>query len=396
MPLTPTPHIAVLDAPVPPDVSDEFLAKLHYVSEALERFAFVDDKRDRVRFELRPGGSPEEIATRMRSVAAKMSAQWRAFESRVLVDRLDRPTSFAGDPHGALAEAGELVRFGPGRYALGPRIVHLMRAVEAFVHWTGREFGAPRTQFPALIGGDVLDRCAYLRSFPHSLSLVSHLREDLAAIQGFATTTHWEGDRLVYERDHLAASSCLLPPSICFHWYAALAGRRFDQGIASEATGKCFRWESGNIAGLERLYDFTMQEIMFMGHREAVLAKRQRSIEVFSAALDELGLAYEIRSATDPFFVDEYAQQVTFQKAFELKFEVRALLPYKKQTFAVASFNYHQDFFGRAFDIRSTDGTPLHSSCTGFGLERAALMVLAQFGLDPAGWPAPLAEGFGS
>jgi seryl-tRNA synthetase len=321
-----TPHMAVLDTPVPSEISDDFLAKLHYVSEALERFAFTDERRDRVRFELRPGGSADDVATGIRSVAAKMSVQ-RRIDSRVLVDRLDRRLRYAGDPHANLEAAGELVRFGPGRYALGPRVVHLVRAFEAFVHRAGREFGAPRVQFPALIGGDVLDRCGYLKSFPHAVSLVSHLREDLAAIQGFAATTRWEGDRLAYERDHLAGASCVLSPSVCFHWYAALAGQRHGQAIAREAIGKCFRWEAGNTTGLERLYDFTMQEIMFMGSGEAVLARRQRSIDAFSTALDALGVAYEIRSASDPLFVDEYAPQVTFQKAFELKFEVRALLP---------------------------------------------------------------------
>ena len=122
------------------------------------------------------------------------------------------------DPHEALAAAGEIVPFGPGRYALGPRITHLMRAFEAFVHRTGRIHGAPRIQFPSLIGGDTLDRCGYLRSFPHSVSLVSHLREDLDAIQRFAETTRWGGAQLGYEAATLAPASCLLSPSVCFHW----------------------------------------------------------------------------------------------------------------------------------------------------------------------------------
>ena len=262
------------------------------------------------------------------------------------------------------------------------------------MHRTGRIHGAPRIQFPSLIGGDTLDRCGYLRSFPHSVSLVSHLREDLDAIQRFAETTRWGGAHLGYEEATLAPASCLLSPSVCFHWYASMAGQRRPQLTTTEAVGKCFRWESGNITGLERLYDFTMQEIIFVGTGDAVLAERRRSIEAFSAALDTLGVAYEIRSANDPFFVNDFANQATFQHAFELKFEVRALLPYKNKTFAVGSFNYHMDHFGRAFDIRGDDGLPLHTGCTGFGLERAALMILAQFGLDPKDWPPQLAEGF--
>jgi seryl-tRNA synthetase len=395
MPPGSLPHVAVLEAPVPPETADDFLAKLHYVSESLERFAFADERRSRVAFAVR-GGSPDEVASRIRSVAAKMSAQRRPIASHVLLDRLNVTPPHSGDPHEALMAAGELVRFGPGRYALGPRIVHLMRAFEAFVHRTGRIHRAPRVQFPSLIGGDVLDRCGYLKSFPHSVSLVSHLREDLEGIQTFAETTRWEGDRLAYDAAHLAPSSCILSPSVCFHWYASMAGQKHAQLVTAEAIGKCFRWESGNVAGLERLYDFTMQEIIYVGTGESVLAERRRSIDVFAAALDALGVAYEIRSANDPFFINDFATQALFQHAFELKFEVRALLPYKKKTFAIGSFNYHMDFFGRTFGLRAADDSPLHSGCTAFGLERAALMILAQFGLDPAGWPAPLAEGFGA
>jgi seryl-tRNA synthetase len=288
--------------------------------------------------------------------------------------------------------AGEIFRFGSGRYGFGPRTTRLMQAFQRLVDDRARGIRATPYVFPTVIGGDLLERCSYIKSFAQSVSLVSHLREDLHGIQDFAATTRWEGEHLHYDASRLAPASCLLSPSVCFHWYAVNAGMRHAQLQTSTATGKCFRWESGNLSGLERLYDFTMQEIIFLGRAQEVLAKRQEAIVAATAFFDALGVAYEIRSATDPFFIDTYATQTTFQKAFDLKFEVRALLPYKNATFAVGSFNYHQDVFGRAFDIRDTEDQFLHSGCEAYGLERIALMVFAQFGLDPAGWPKSLAE----
>ena len=108
--------------------------------------------------------------------------------------------------------------------------------------------------------------------------------------------------------------------------------------------------------------------------------------------LDKWGLAYEIKTATDPFFIEDYAAMTAFQLAFELKFEILAPLPYRHKDLAIGSFNYHQDFFGRSFSISCSDGEPIQTSCVGFGLERVALAFLAQYGLDAAKWPAAIAN----
>ena len=138
-----------------------------------------------------------------------------------------------------------------------------------------------------------------------------------------------------------------------------------------------------------------MQEIIFVGTGDAVLAERRRSIEVFSAALDELGVAYEIRSATDPFFVNDFANQATFQHAFELKFEVRALPALQEEDLRGRVVQLPPGFLrARVRHPPATMDSRCTTGCTGFGLGRAALMILAQFGLDPKDWPPQLLEGF--
>jgi seryl-tRNA synthetase len=107
---------------------------------------------------------------------------------------------------------------------------------------------------------------------------------------------------------------------------------------------------------------------------------------------ERIGLAYRVESANDPFFIGEFRKQVAFQSAFQLKFEIRARLPYKDSTLAVGSYNYHQDFFGRHLAISLPDGSPAHTGCVAFGLERVAFAFLAQYGFDPANWPAEIKE----
>ena len=65
----------------------------------------------------------------------------------------------------------------------------------------------------------MLDRCRYLTNFPASLTLVSHLREDLGTLQEFARTVAWDGRALRYPGTAAAPADTLLSPSVCFHWY---------------------------------------------------------------------------------------------------------------------------------------------------------------------------------
>ena len=78
-----------------------------------------------------------------------------------------------------------------------------------------------------------------------------------------------------------------------------------------------------------------MREVIFVGSKDFVLenreAARQRMISVF----EEIGLAYRVESANDPFFIGEFRKQAVFQSAFQLKFEIRASLPFKGSTLAV-------------------------------------------------------------
>jgi len=135
------------------------------------------------------------------------------------------------------------------------------------------------------------------------------------------------------------------------------------------------------------MWNFTMREVIFVGPKEFVLDNRETARQRMAKVFEEIGLAYRVESANDPFFIGEFRKQVAFQSAFQLKYEIRARLPFKDSTLAVGSYNYHQDFFGRKLNITLPDGSPAHTGCVAFGLERMAYAFLAQFGLDPHYWP---------
>ena len=384
---------ANLKVTIPPELVDEFLTKLPYVSESLQDFELLPEQRNCVRFNLLPGYEldAQVIADRISEVAQKMCQAYRPSAPKVLVSS-EGAVTYRLDPHPFLEAQGDLFKYGSGRYGLGPKSLWLLEFFDRRLNQMARQFSAAPHQYPNMIGADTLDSCKYFQSFPHSLSLVSHLREDLEALKDFAKNARWDGSRLVCAPENLSDVQCLLAPAVCFHCYAWLRDSRLEEPRVITAVGKCFRYESSNLTALERLWDFTMREIIFLGPKDYVLSQRSKAIDEAVLILDEWGLAYDTRSATDPFFIEEYSAQVAFQSGFDLKYEIQALLPYKSKTFAVGSFNHHQDFFGRSFNIKTASGEPVHTGCAAFGLERLVLAFLAQHGPDQHNWPDAVAQ----
>lgn len=374
---------------VPAEIAGDVAAKLYYVSDRIVAPTLDPENRSAVTFELveETQEDLERISNSIRRLAAGMCASYRSVPVRVLERVGDGSFAYWDDPHPALLRSGELIEFGQGRFGFGHRMTRLIRRLDELCLDYASEHNAAHRQFPALIGADVMDTCRYLTSFPHSLCLVAHLREDLDGIEAFAREARWEGKRLSLPSESLDDVKVLLAPSVCFHCYAGLAGTRLDGALTVTAIGKCFRYESGNLSGLERLWDFTMREVIFVGDRDFVLRGRDTSVGTVVRLLERLGIQFTIETASDPFFIDGFATQSTFQKLFDLKYEIRAVLPYAGRTLAVGSFNYHQDFFGRAFGISTADDGAAHTGCVGFGLERLALALVAQHGVDPDGWP---------
>jgi seryl-tRNA synthetase len=146
------------------------------------------------------------------------------------------------------------------------------------------------------------------------------------------------------------------------------------------------------MTSLERLWNFTMWEVIFVGKAERVLDGIKQSVQMASELFQEIGLAFHVENANDPFFLEEFAIQSAYQQAYDLKHEFRAKLPFKGTTLAIGSRNYHQDFFGRRAEISLPDNKPVHTGCVGFGYERLAFAFVAQYGPDPSNWPAIVRE----
>ena len=382
---------------IPGHLVGEVQSKLAYVDEAIAGAA-IPTSGDRIVLHLHHTLDPvgqAELEEKVQRVITSMVKGAIRPKVQVLEDHLDRPAPYLSDPLPELIARGQISQEATGIFSLGPLLSRLINYFEGRFLSLADSFGAQPYRFPTLIPANYLERVGYFRAFPHSLTFVTHLREDLDTIDSFAQGAACDEHGLNTPPESFAQVQALLSPAVCYHLYFSLADQPLPGGqMVATAVGNCFRYEAINLTSLERLWNFTMREVIFVGPKEFVLDNRELARQRMVEKFKEIGLAYRVESANDPFFIGEFRKQTAFQSAFQLKFEIRARLPYKESTLAVGSYNYHQDFFGRHLNISLPDGSPAHTGCAAFGLERIAFAFLAQFGLDPDNWPEAVREAY--
>ena len=379
------------DIEIPDFLVREIQAKLAYVDETIVS-SHVGVGLAGITLNLRQSVDTirsEHVVAKVNNLVKAMADG--AFKPRlsVLEDYLDRPTSFSDDPMKVLYQSREVVREGSGYYSLGPLLSALVDFFSLRVLSAAGDFGAKPYRFPALISPGYLEKVKYFSNFPHSLSFVTHLREDMDVIENFSANGRCHDGLVKLADDSFAAPDAMLSPTVCHHLYLSLTDSVLhEEGLIATAEGNCFRYESTNMESLERLWNFTMREIIFVGSENFVIGGIKKTRDKLRQTLDDMALAYKVESATDPFFIGNYRDQAAYQSAFELKYEVRASLPFKNDTLAIGSYNRHKDFFGRSLNIKQSNGEFAQTGCVGFGYERLAFAFICQHGIDPANWPA--------
>lgn len=365
-------------------------SKLAYVDENILS-AFITSEGKNITLDLREELNEQKISElekKVQHVVVLMVKGAIKPKVSILEDHLNIPVPFSDDPNIALQAQGEMFQETSGVFTLGPLISRLIEFFESYFIDLADSFEAIPYRFPSLTSAEFLQRVKYFHTFPHSLSFVTHLREDLDIIEAFAKEASCEEHGLNTPPESFAKIQALLSPAVCYHLYFSLADKTIPNGqLAVTGVGQCFRYEAINLVSLERMWNFSMREIIFVGSKNFVLTSREKAQQKMRQILEDIGLAYRVESANDPFFIGEFKQQIAYQSAFQLKYEIRARLPFKNSTLAVGSYNYHQDFFGRHLNINLPDGSPAHTTCIAFGLERLAYAFLSQYGLDKQLWP---------
>jgi seryl-tRNA synthetase len=383
----------ILDLPreVDTEIAGDIEKESVFVSPHIERIRVEPDMKT-ARLSLREGAPLEEVTDKARRFIGVMVRQVSGFEIKVFVETTRRDDGpYQHDVNEGLVERGWLHDYGKGQVAYSGPVLKLARLInEKAGELYAEAFGAVDGHFPALVDAETLHKCGYFDSHPNAVTFVGNMVEDFDAIEEFRRANSCSEGALLPPHEHIHVDGMCLNPAACFPCYPTLKGARIATGQALTWLGRVFRYESRNINGLDRLYEFNVRELVFVGNDVYVRDCRQRALGVVEQLASHFDIDCRIQTATDPFFATVSAAKKFWQAAQEVKNEIKIPALDRDgnvKQLACGSINLHGNFFGRRFDIKTADGEEAQTGCVGLGIERWVLATFTQHGFDPDRWP---------
>ncbi|MFZ6719228.1 amino acid--[acyl-carrier-protein] ligase [Undibacterium sp. Ji49W] len=281
-----------------------------------------------------------------------------------------------------LVAAGHIIPVGvQGIFGRGPVFEDVLRRFDDYVSRVAVNDGAVKMSFPPCLDRKVLERSEYLDSFPQLAGTIFSFTGTEAQHKELIENVH-EGRPWTHLQTMTAVC---LTPAACYPVYPSFTGTIPAEGRLVDMQNWVFRNEPSPEP--TRMQSFRVREFVRVGTPEMVVAWRdiwlQRGLDI----LKSLGLPAHSDVASDPFFGRGGRMLAANQREQQLKFEVLVPVISEVKPTAVCSFNYHQDHFGKLFEIYQQNGELAHTACLGFGLERIVMALFKTHGMQPENWP---------
>ncbi len=278
-------------------------------------------------------------------------------------------------------DAGLLVRSSVrGVVARSGTFEGVVEGFEAYVTRHGADQQAEVLRFPPLFPRADYGRVNHIHNFPDLLGSVHTFlgseRDHRKLVLEFEDGQDWTRG--------LVSAETMLIPAACYPLYPLLEGELTGTRCV-DLRSWVFRHEPSD--DLPRMQCFRQREYVRVGTADQAWAHRELWRERALELLLNLGLPAVSQPANDPFFGRGGRLAKATQREQDLKYEVLVPVTSTDKPTAISSQNCHLDAFGTAFGIRLPDGSPAHTACVGFGLERIALALFKTHGLRLEDWP---------
>ena len=283
-----------------------------------------------------------------------------------------------------LLDAGILLSSGvPGVYGLSGLFENIVEAFERYITRKGSNLNPEVFRFPPIINRQSYLATDHIETFPDLMgsvhSFMGKEKEHIQMVQKKQDGEDWTQD--------LKPTGVMMVPAACYPLYPTAANTVLPtEGRIVDLRTFVFRHEPSPDPA--RMQIFRQREYVRLGTPEQAHAHRDYWIKTAEEMLLSVGLDVSVVVANDPFFGRGGRVMAATQKEQELKFEIVAPIASEEKLTAIASSNYHLDYFGHKFNIRTNDGNEAHTACVGFGLERITLALLKKHGFEPDKWPA--------
>ena len=269
----------------------------------------------------------------------------------------------------------------PGAFGRGAVFEDVLARFNDLVTRLAANDGAEVMAFPPILDRQVFEKSEYLDSFPQLAGTVfSFFGTDMQ---------HKELTERIHEKkpwdDLQKMTGVVLTPAACYPVYPSFTGVVPLEGRLVDMQNWVFRHEPSPEP--TRMQAFRVREFVRVGAPDAVIEWRNMWLARGVELLLSLGLPANSDVAADPFFGRGGRMLAASQKEQKLKFEVLVPVISEEKLTAVCSFNYHQEHFGKIFDISTPDGAVANTACLGFGMERVVMALFRTHGYIPSEWP---------
>ena len=280
------------------------------------------------------------------------------------------PSGIAWNPHGFAGLTGPL-------HALAERIDRRFLDLAS-------SFKAEAQTFGPLLSVLDLRKIDYFSAFPHLVTFPASVDPEQGNLREFAVRNGADADGPLRITRNAPIQS-VLAPAACYAVYIALEGTEHSgKSRAVTVRGTCFRSERV-FEPLIRQPSFSMREVVHLGDAASTKAFLEESRDRVAVIAAEWGLSPAMAVATDPFFDPARSPKYLHATLFPSKHELI------DRHVALASFNNHRNYFGKAFRI-TAGGEPIHTACVAFGIERWVSAILRQHGPEPGAWPVGMRQ----
>ena len=281
-----------------------------------------------------------------------------------------------------LVEAGHLIPSGVrGLYGRGGVFEGIIEHFERYITRQGADQRAEVMRFPPILARHTYESTDHMETMPQLMGSVHSFEGGDAEYATLTERAHSGGAWT----DLLRPTEVMMVPAACYPLYPTATGQLPAGGRTVDLLAFVFRHEPSDDPA--RMQIFRQREYVRLGTPEQAVAHRDEWLRRAEEMHRSVGLRVARVLANDPFFGRGGRVMKATQREQDLKYELVAPVTSEEKPTAITSSNCHLDHFGLAFDIKTADGGVAHSACVGFGLERIALALLAEHGMDPERWP---------
>ncbi|WP_102399039.1 aminoacyl--tRNA ligase-related protein [Haloimpatiens massiliensis] len=253
------------------------------------------------------------------------------------------------------------------------------------------KFNAESNKYPTLIKSTTLNKVGYFGSFPHLLMFVNRLENTVDNFNSFKEDFKDMNDEdKITEKlgKYMCQSDYALTPAACYHVYEDYENTEVDNKCVT-TVGQVYRYENKYEKPFERLWEFNMRELVFLGTKSYVEQSLEKSKQYAINIIEDLELKGVCETANDPFFLTaNNTNRINAQKMIGSKYELK-LRVNKDDFLAVASFNLHSQFLSYKFNIseKANPNNKIYTGCFAVGIERIFFAFLSQYGVNKENWP---------